>query len=123
MQFDQHDLAFCIWIAAVVAVKFLITTLPSVPFWMGSRPKIKRSDQKIENCFMKSIGSIDDLLKKDNVSVCAWWKMMFDRKKAVVLESSFEPLTKTCSENFKSSVKQSYVLLIHLLMTVRLFVV
>ena len=54
------------------------------------------SDQKILELFydIESL-TIDELLKKENVSNYVLVEPMFDRAKGVVLAKAFEPLTKT----------------------------
>ena len=66
--------------------------------------KDKDSDQKIIELFYDiDTLSIEDLLKKDNVSNYVLVEPMFDRAKGAVLAKAFEPLTKTYLRAFQKA--------------------
>jgi DNA-directed RNA polymerase subunit beta len=94
-QFDQHDLLYIYLDRRRRRRKFLITTF--LRALLDSEPgKDKDSDQKIIELFYDIENlSIDDLLKRDNVSNFVLVEPMFDRTKGQVLAKAFEPLTKT----------------------------
>jgi DNA-directed RNA polymerase subunit beta len=102
-QFDQHDLLYVYLDRRRRRRKFLITTfLRALLDW--DPEKDKDSDQKIIELFydIDSL-SIDDLLKKENVSNYVLVEPMFDRAKGAVLAKAFEPLTKTYLRAFQKA--------------------
>jgi len=102
-QFDQHDLLYVYLDRRRRRRKFLITTfLRALLDW--DPDKDKDSDQKIIELFydIDSL-SIEDLLKKDNVSNYVLVEPMFDRAKGTVLAKAFEPLTKTYLRTFQTA--------------------
>jgi len=102
-QFDQHDLLYVYLDRRRRRRKFLITTfLRALLDW--DPDKDKDSDQKIIELFydIDSL-SIEDLLKKDNVSNYVLVEPMFDRAKGTVLAKAFEPLTKTYLRAFQTA--------------------
>ena len=102
-QFDQHDLLYVYLDRRRRRRKFLITTfLRALMDW--DPEKDKDSDQKIIELFydIDSL-SIEDLLKKDNVSNYVLVEPMFDRAKGAVLAKAFEPLTKTYLRAFQKA--------------------
>jgi DNA-directed RNA polymerase subunit beta len=102
-QFDQHDLLYVYLDRRRRRRKFLITTfLRALLDW--DPEKDKDSDQKIIELFYDIENlSIDDLLKKDNVSNYVLVEPMFDRAKGAVLAKAFEPLTKTYLRSFQKA--------------------
>ncbi len=102
-QFDQHDLLYVYLDRRRRRRKFLITTfLRALMDW--DPEKDTDSDQKILELFynIESL-TIDELLKKENVSNYVLVEPMFDRAKGVVLAKAFEPLTKTYLRAFQKS--------------------
>ena len=70
--------------------------------------KDKDSDQKIIELFYDIENlSINDLLKKENVSNFVLVEPMFDRNKGQVLAKAFEPLTKTYLRAFQKAGETS----------------
>ena len=102
-QFDQHDLLYVYLDRRRRRRKFLITTfLRALLDW--DPDKDKDSDQKIIELFYDiDTLSIEDLLKKDNVSNYVLVEPMFDRAKGAVLAKAFEPLTKTYLRAFQKA--------------------
>ena len=75
--------------------------------------KDKDSDHKIIDLFYNIENlSIEELVKKENVSNYVLIEPMFDRAKGVVLAKAFEPLTKTYLRAFIKLVKNLFVQLI-----------
>ena len=102
-QFDQHDLLYVYLDRRRRRRKFLITTfLRALMDW--DPEKDTDSDQKILELFynIESL-TIDELIKKENVSNYVLVEPMFDRAKGVVLAKAFEPLTKTYLRAFQKS--------------------
>ncbi len=99
-QFDQHELLYVYLDRRRRRRKFLITTfLRALMDW--DPDKDKDSDQKIIDLFYKiETLSIDELIKKENVSNYVLVEPMFDRAKGIVLAKAFEPLTKTYLKAF-----------------------
>jgi len=106
-QFDQHDLLYIYLDRRRRRRKFLITTF--LRALLDSEPgKDKDSDQKIIELFYDIENlSIDDLLKRDNVSNFVLVEPMFDRTKGQVLAKAFEPLTKTYLRAFHKAGETS----------------
>ena len=106
-QFDQHDLLYVYLDRRRRRRKFLITTfLRALLDWEPE--KDKDSDQKIIELFYDIENlSIEDLLKKDNVSNFVLVEPMFDRTKGQVLAKAFEPLTKTYLRAFQKAGETS----------------
>ena len=102
-QFDQHDLLYVYLDRRRRRRKFLITTfLRALLDW--DPEKDKDSDQKIIELFYEIENlSIEELLKKDNVSNYVLVEPMFDRAKGAVLAKAFEPLTKTYLRAFQKA--------------------
>ena len=102
-QFDQHDLLYVYLDRRRRRRKFLITTFLRALIDSDS-DKEKDSDQKIIELFydIEKL-SIDDLLKKENVSNYVLVEPMFDRTKGAVLAKAFEPLTKTYLRAFQKA--------------------
>ena len=102
-QFDQHDLLYVYLDRRRRRRKFLITTFLRALLDTES-DKEKDSDQKIIELFydIESL-SINDLLKKENVSNYVLVEPMFDRTKGTVLAKAFEPLTKTYLRAFQKA--------------------
>ena len=102
-QFDQHDLLYVYLDRRRRRRKFLITTfLRALMDW--DPEKDKDSDQKILELFYSiETLSIEELIKKDNVSNFVLVEPMFDRAKGVVLAKAFEPLTKTYLRAFQKA--------------------
>jgi DNA-directed RNA polymerase subunit beta len=106
-QFDQHDLLYIYLDRRRRRRKFLITTF--LRALLDSEPgKDKDSDQKIIELFYDIENlSIEDLLKRDNVSNFVLVEPMFDRTKGQVLAKAFEPLTKTYLRAFHKAGETS----------------
>ncbi len=106
-QFDQHDLLYVYLDRRRRRRKFLITTfLRALLDWEPE--KDKGSDQKIIELFYDIENlSIENLLKKDNVSNFVLVEPMFDRTKGQVLAKAFEPLTKTYLRAFQKAGESS----------------
>jgi DNA-directed RNA polymerase subunit beta len=106
-QFDQHDLLYVYLDRRRRRRKFLITTFLRA-LLDGELEKDKDSDQKIIELFYDIENlSIEDLLKKDNVSNFVLVEPMFDRTKGQVLAKAFEPLTKTYLRAFQKAGESS----------------
>ena len=106
-QFDQHDLLYVYLDRRRRRRKFLITTFLRA-LLDGEPEKDKDSDQKIIELFYDIENlSIEDLLKKDNVSNFVLVEPMFDRTKGQVLAKAFEPLTKTYLRAFQKAGESS----------------
>ncbi|MAL86136.1 MAG: DNA-directed RNA polymerase subunit beta [Opitutae bacterium] len=102
-QFDQHDLLYVYLDRRRRRRKFLITTFLRALLDDG-KDKEKDSDQKIIELFYNIENlSIDELLKRDNVSNYVLVEPMFDRAKGAVLAKAFEPLTKTYLRAFQKA--------------------
>ena len=102
-QFDQHDLLYVYLDRRRRRRKFLITTFLRALLDTES-DKEKDSDQKIIELFYDiESHSINDLLKKENVSNYVLVEPMFDRTKGTVLAKAFEPLTKTYLRAFQKA--------------------
>lgn len=102
-QFDQHDLLYVYLDRRRRRRKFLITTFLRALLDTES-DKEKDSDQKIIELFYDiETLSINDLLKKENVSNYVLVEPMFDRTKGAVLAKAFEPLTKTYLRAFQKA--------------------
>jgi len=102
-QFDQHDLLYVYLDRRRRRRKFLITTFLRALLDSDS-DKDKDSDQKIIELFYDiEILSIEELLKKENVSNYVLVEPMFDRTKGAVLAKAFEPLTKTYLRSFQKA--------------------
>ena len=106
-QFDQHELLYVYLDRRRRRRKFLITTF--LRALMDCDPeKDKDSDHKIIDLFYNiETLSIEDLVKKDNVSNYVLIEPMFDRAKGVVLAKAFEPLTKTYLRAFMKAGEKS----------------
>ena len=106
-QFDQHDLLYVYLDRRRRRRKFLITTFLRA-LLDSDVEKDKDSDQKIIELFYDIENlSINDLLKKDNVSNFVLVEPMFDRNKGQVLAKAFEPLTKTYLRAFQKAGETS----------------
>ena len=102
-QFDQHDLLYVYLDRRRRRRKFLITTFLRALLDDG-KDKEKDSDQKIIELFYNIENlSIDELLKRENVSNYVLVEPMFDRAKGAVLAKAFEPLTKTYLRAFQKA--------------------
>jgi len=102
-QFDQHDLLYVYLDRRRRRRKFLITTFLRA-LLDDEKDKEKDSDQKIIELFYNIENlSIDELLKRDNVSNYVLVEPMFDRAKGAVLAKAFEPLTKTYLRAFQKA--------------------
>jgi DNA-directed RNA polymerase subunit beta len=102
-QFDQHDLLYVYLDRRRRRRKFLITTFLRALLDTES-DKEKDSDQKIIELFYEiETLSLDELLKKENVSNYVLVEPMFDRTKGAVLAKAFEPLTKTYLRAFQKA--------------------
>ena len=106
-QFDQHELLYVYLDRRRRRRKFLITTfLRALMDW--DPEKDKDSDHKIIDLFYNiETLSIEDLVKKENVSNYVLIEPMFDRAKGVVLAKAFEPLTKTYLRAFIKAGEKS----------------
>ena len=106
-QFDQHELLYVYLDRRRRRRKFLITTfLRALMDW--DPEKDKDSDHKIIDLFYNiETLSIEDLVKKENVSNYVLIEPMFDRAKGVVLAKAFEPLTKTYLRAFMKAGEKS----------------
>ena len=106
-QFDQHDLLYVYLDRRRRRRKFLITTFLRA-LLDSDVDKDKDSDQKIIELFYDIENlSINDLLKKENVSNFVLVEPMFDRNKGQVLAKAFEPLTKTYLRAFQKAGETS----------------
>ena len=106
-QFDQHDLLYVYLDRRRRRRKFLITTFLRA-LLDSDVEKDKDSDQKIIELFYDIENlSINDLLKKENVSNFVLVEPMFDRNKGQVLAKAFEPLTKTYLRAFQKAGETS----------------
>jgi DNA-directed RNA polymerase subunit beta len=102
-QFDQHDLLYVYLDRRRRRRKFLITTFLRALLDSES-DKDKDSDQKIIELFYEiETLSLDELLKRENVSNYVLVEPMFDRTKGAVLAKAFEPLTKTYLRAFQKA--------------------
>jgi len=102
-QFDQHDLLYVYLDRRRRRRKFLITTFLRALLDSES-DKDKDSDQKIIELFYEiETLSLDELLKRENVSNYVLVEPMFDRTKGAVLAKAFEPLTKTYLRSFQKA--------------------
>ena len=99
-QFDQHDLLYVYLDRRRRRRKFLITTFLRALMDCDS-DKDKDSDQKIIELFYEyETLSIEELVKKENVSNYVLVEPMFDRAKGAVLAKAFEPLDQNLSSSF-----------------------
>ncbi|MDA8774481.1 DNA-directed RNA polymerase subunit beta [Opitutales bacterium] len=102
-QFDQHDLLYVYLDRRRRRRKFLITTFLRALLDSES-DKDKDSDQKIIELFYEiETLSLEELLKRENVSNYVLVEPMFDRTKGAVLAKAFEPLTKTYLRAFQKA--------------------